>query len=43
MGFPLKDGYHLLPPGKLVAVVTWLEMREVREVAWRLPEAGIEQ
>lgn len=29
MAFPLADGYHLLPPGKLAAVVTWLEMRSL--------------
>ncbi len=24
---PLPDGYHVFPPGKLLNVVTWLEMR----------------
>ncbi len=26
MAFPLTDGYHLLPKGKMAAVVTWLDM-----------------
>lgn len=26
---PLPDGYHVFPPGKLLNVVTWLEMRTV--------------
>lgn len=26
MAFPLADGYHLLPKGKMAAVVTWLEL-----------------
>jgi GNAT superfamily N-acetyltransferase len=38
MGFPLADGYHLLPPGKLAAVVTWLEMRDRPAVGPPLPE-----
>ncbi|MEP7364413.1 MAG: GNAT family N-acetyltransferase [Acidobacteriota bacterium] len=38
MGFPLGDGYHVLPPGKLAAVVTWLEMREPPKAGEGLPE-----
>ncbi len=38
MGFPLADGYHVFPPGKLAAVVTWLEMREAPGAGIALPE-----
>ena len=38
MGFPLADGYHVFPPGKLAAVVTWLEMREAPGAGGGLPE-----
>lgn len=38
MGFPLADGYHVFPPGKLAAVVTWLEMRQAPEPGEALPD-----
>lgn len=38
MGCVLEDGYHVLPPGKLAAVVTWLEMREAAETGEALPD-----
>ena len=41
MGFPLTDGYHVLPPGKLVAVVTWLEMCAAPEAGEPLPEGVV--
>jgi len=41
MGFPLEDGYHVLPPGKLAAVVTWLEIRERPGDELSLPD-GVE-
>jgi len=37
MAFPLSDGYHLLPPGKMAAVVTWLEMRSRPQPGPALP------
>ncbi|MCC7234112.1 MAG: GNAT family N-acetyltransferase [Bryobacterales bacterium] len=41
MGFPLSDGYHVLPAGKLAAIVTWLDMTQ--PPTWRrgLPQ-GLE-
>lgn len=37
MGRVLEDGYHVLPPGKLAAVVTWLEMGEAPAAGEPLP------
>ncbi|MCC6291993.1 MAG: GNAT family N-acetyltransferase [Bryobacterales bacterium] len=33
MAFPLSDGYHVLPAGKLAAIVTWLDMTQPPQ--WR--------
>lgn len=34
---PLPDGYHVFPPGKILNVVTWLEMRRPPEVPLATP------
>lgn len=39
MAFPLADGYHLLPKGKMAAVVTWLEMHAPPPPGPALPPA----